>query len=316
MKEKLFALTVSSPEELAGNRSLFREKRKNKCLFVALAISGSQVLVRTFDLPKAPFPDIINNLKFDAVELLSLPVDEIELDFQVLSSTKEKVSGVFACLPKKLLADYLSILDKEKITPVKITAYILAHIDAFLLSHTTNNKRFCLLDFSKRDIIHLAVFNQKQCELLREIPYENLEEARLEVIQSLRSACGKSHAKQFDHIYFSGDLAQSEQLASEIGRDFSSATEHIPFIDIKTALCHESNFFDLNLLSKYSFFLSGRKKILKITNILLWLCFFICLLLTWEIQKTEKLINILKSSYSASDYDYARNLKNQLRSLK
>ena len=214
------------------------------------------------------------------------------------------------------MANYLSILDKEKITPVKITAHILATFDAFFLSRTTNNERFCLLDFSKQEIVHLAVFNQKKCELLREIPYESLEEAKLEIIQSLRSACGKSYAKQFDHIYFSGDLAQSGELASEVGRDFNSAIEHVPLIDIKTALCHEDSFFGLNLLKNYSFFLSGRKKILQLTKFLFVLCVLICLFFNWKIHQTERAIRTLKSSYSAADYDYAKNLKGQLKSPK
>ena len=313
MNKKLFALTVSSPDELKANRSILLEHKRNNSTFVALGLEGPQVLVRPFHLTDVPYKDIKNNLKHEAVELLSLPVDDIEFDFQILNKTGNKTFGVFVCLPKKILQEYLSILDKTKLTAIKITASFLAAIDSFFEQRKINNERFFLLGFSKYHTISLAVFNNKQCELLREIPYGDFEEAKLEVIKSLRSASAKSHIKNIDRVYFYGEVAHKDELAQEIARQSNAAAEDAHFINLKKALCSEKNYFNLNLLRYHSFTIKRREQILMAMNIFLFLYLGICILLGAKIQAQGKLIHNLRSSYTARDYDYARNLERQLK---
>ena len=315
MKKTLLALQASSPEELNACLPNILKNNKSRLRYITLSITGPRVLVRSFDFENLAIKEIKNRLKFEAVELLSLPVEEIEFDFQILNSTREKTSGVFICLPKNLLKSYIHVLDKANLIPIKITAHILAMMDAFFQKHKTNNGRFCLLDFSESNKIKLAVFNNRQYELLREISYENLDEAKVEVMQSLRSACAKSHVKQLDYVYFSGDLTGKEELMTQVEGDFNTKIEREPSLDIGTALCCRNNFFSLNLIRNYFFSLPERKQILAVMDLILFLCLLGCIDLTYKVKQTEILISDLSSSYTPVDLEYAKQLKKQLKSL-
>ena len=317
MKENILPLEASSPEELNAKINVLSKNAKAMAArFVALAVSGPQILVRPFDLANVPLKEVKNRLKFDAVELLSLPAEEIEFDFQILNSTPDKISGVFACSPKKLLRSYLLVLDKARLIPLKATTHILATLDALFQKHKeASNQRLCLLDFSQPNVIKLAVFHHLQCELLREISYETRGEAEMEVMQSLRSACARSSVKQLDHVYFCGEVAGKEELIAQVERDFNIKIEHEPFLDSKTVLCSENNFFSLNVMRNYSLSLSERKQILMVINVILLLCLLGFIGLTLKVKQAEKFISDLKSSYTAADLDYARRLERQLKFL-
>ena len=205
MSETILTFEASSPKELRNLLSSQSQNTHPPSRFATLAVSGPQVLVRLFQFESIPPKEIRKRLFFEAVEFLSLPVSEIELTFQILASHSTRIRGIYTCLPKKLLQDYLSVFHHAKLVPITITAYLATCLNYFLKEPQTGEGRVCFLDFSKEKTIYLAVVSQKKCELLREIPYENWTEAKAEILQSLRSVCAKSPVKQFDRIYITGE---------------------------------------------------------------------------------------------------------------
>ena len=312
VEENILSLEASTPEELKDIITELSKTEKLKSRFVSLAIRGVEVLVNPFNMANTSVKELKNNLMFEAVEFLSLPVDEIEFDFQILHSDKEKISGFYSCMPKKLLQSYLSILYQAKLIPIKITAHILAGVDSFLQKHDDNGKSFCIFDFYRNSTVYLAVFHNKQCHLLREFTYGSLDEAKKEIIQSLRFASSKSSFKKFDCFYFSGDLNRKDGLITQLGKEFNTTIERGDFTDVKDALGSERNFFSLNLVRDYAFSLSQRKQIFIGANLVLFCCLAALLLLSVRMVKANILTNSLKASYESTDYDYAKNLKNQL----
>jgi len=216
--EKSLILTTSSPEDLS--KKISTTKGLEQYNFVSIAIRGNDVHVCPFRLPKIPLKELTQKLEFEAVELLNLPLEEIEIDFQILDSSDETIKGIFICTSRKLLNEYMHVLKATKLAPIKITSHLIASIDAFLVKHSHNVQRYCFLEFSQDQKINLAVFNNCQCELLREITYENLDEAKQEIIQTLRSACANSKAKKYDHIYLTGALEHKEEIVRLIEDTF------------------------------------------------------------------------------------------------
>src|SRR4051812_14301744 len=53
---------------------------------VRVGIAGPRVIVRTVDLPSMPDADLASAIRFQAQELIPIPLDDAVLDFQVLES--------------------------------------------------------------------------------------------------------------------------------------------------------------------------------------------------------------------------------------
>ncbi len=314
METSFIALEASSPEELSAKLAEIPKAEDPTNRFAILAISGPQVLVRPFEFTGVSIKELKNRLQYEAVELLSLPVEEIEFDFQIFISTPEKISGVFVCVPKKLLRDYLGVLDKVKLIPVKVTATILAVIDSFFQQHKIKEERCCLVDFSSQRIINLAVFNSRQCELLREITYENIDEASLEVVRSLRSSCAKSTAKQFERIYFLGDPTNVGKLISEV-EGFTTEVLLDNSEGIPRNFNTENNYFNLNLIRNYTVSSGERRRIMAAVHYVMMISLALSLLLAVIIKINSILINNIRASYTVNEYERAKNLEKQLKSL-
>ena len=174
--EILCALQVSSVDELKAALPSDVVALKSAARFVALSLNSSHILVCPFRFDVAEKKKIKDLLALGAVALLSLPLDAIGLDYQIFESVEGKVKGIFTCFPKEILQEYLSVLDEAGYVPVKIVPTIVAGMDSFLQKNKGQKGRFCLLDFSEADMIRVAVFSNGQCDFLREVPYEDVDE--------------------------------------------------------------------------------------------------------------------------------------------
>lgn len=314
-KEILHAFQVSTPEEL---RDVLPDIRNNggAAHYVSLAVNTSEISVYPFQLDGVEKKEIKNRLIDEAVETLSLPANTIEVNYQVFDSKEDQVRGVYVCFPKKLLQDYLSIVDRSGYIPVKIVPSILAGIDSFLDQYKEEKGRFCLFDFSEAGMIYFAVFSDGHCDFLREVPYESSDEVEHEVIQSLRCACAISSIKKFDHIYFSGSVPGKDQLLTRVKKLFCENVTHGYFTDIEASLRRKDNAFALNLIDKKSFSIKERKVIKQIILGGLTLCLLAILVLAINIFNEGKKIKDLESKNTTSDHNYALDLKKRLKELK
>ena len=305
-------LVVNSPQELADR---FKETPSNNP-FISLVISSPKVLVRTFQFKELPLAELKPRLQSQAVELLSLPFSQIEFDYQILDSNSDKVSGVYISMAHREIREYLGVLDRVKRIPVKMTALILATTEAFCQTHDLPTGRVCLLDLSHPNKIDLAIFLNKQCESLREIPYDTLDEARVEIIQTLRSAVAASSVKEFETIYCAGDWGGKEEIIRQIEKMFHTKIEQGIRIDVTAALAGAKGLFDVNLLKGYSFSLKEREQTLSAATVVLTglLVVFVGLLACCVFNCVQ--IQQIKSSYKAADLDRAKMLEKQLKAIK
>jgi len=315
---KTLNLTVTTPESLEQALHSMPEIEKIKSRLVVLSISEPQVLVRQFELPKLTLRELHNSLRLEAVELLNLGPNEIEIDYQITGSQDDKIKGVFAAAPRKLLKQYLSAATGAGLIPIAMTANILTVLNAVLSEAEAQTESFYLLDFAAKNTIDVAMFYHGNCELVRKISYETMEEAKQEGLQSLRYACGKSSCKQPDKVYFTGDLSNKDELIMELGKEINCEAQNLGPKDTLVDL--SKNYFNVNLIKGYTFPLPLRNKISLALNLAIVISLVITAAMAAKIKKTDSLIKNLKkasdSTIKKADLDHIKVLQEKINALK
>lgn len=312
MKKIIFNLTASSREEL---RAKIAGQPIPPSSYITLAISGPQVLTRTFAVKN--LQDLPEHLQREAVELLSRPADEIIIASQILAQEEQKISGVFVCIPKRLALQYLHILNLNRPVAVKVTTQLLARLDAFIRTHKDAADQFCFFDLSVPQKLSVVVFSGKRCELIREISYETREELKMQMLQSLRNALASAREKRLDHVFFYGDVADQDQLVAEMESklEVEITAQNAALAEEKVSNPDE-DFWKINLVQNYVIPLEVRQKILLGLNAGLTVlgAGFVVLSVLVIMKMAE--IKKLQSSYTQADYTRAVKLGKQLGSLK
>jgi hypothetical protein len=309
----LLALEASSPQELSAHLTEAIRGQGVKPRAAAVSIDEPQVMICPFRLDSGAVRDLEHHLISEAVEIMSLTPDEIVLDFQITSSDQKTVQGLYMCIPKNLFEEYLDVLDRKYCNPVKVTERFLASVDWLYQQGKLQDRRICFLDCVRADAIHVFIGNRGECELLRKIPYGDLDEARKEIIQSLRSASAKSSVKHYDHVYCYGGFDGMENLKSALRGIFHAEIEDLAAVDRKAALIDGRAYFSLNLVRKYNFSPGQLRLIQAGANILIALCVMISALMGLQMIKKNAEVNRVKEYYKNAEYQHAVELRNNLK---
>lgn len=312
MEKNLITLEASSPDELKDVLEKLARKNTRNCLYSALAVSDPQLLLYPFNFKDTSLPNTKKQVSNEIKEIFSIPLSEIEYDFQIFSQEENYISGVCASIPKKRLYQYLRILDKNKLVPLRIIPYSSAIIDYYFHQHKEPNISFAIIDFSKKYMVSIAVFKNDHCELLRQIPYELLHDIIPEIIDSLKNARVLSGIAHLEKIHFAGNLEDKMGIIQDVESAFEAKIERDHSVDVVTALSLEDYYFDINFARRHAFCPSERLQALRVTNLCLALyCLFI-IFLGLEIFYKFKELSDLNSSYTLTNYDYAKNLKKEM----
>ena len=317
MENPILNLQCASLEELDKALATPAEQKFPGGHPAVLSLYGPQILVRQFDLPLLSSREINNALKLEVAEVFSLLPEEIEMDYQILDSSKGKTRGVFMGVPKKLFSDYISRFNKIKITVEKITANTFSRINFFLHENKIKNEYFCIIDFFKEGIVNLVVIDKGVCVLLREIHYENLNDVGEEIMYSLKYAVSKSTFKKFDGAYALGDFLNKGDLISNLEKELNTGIKKYNY-NTNVQLNNNSPdlFFNINLLKKYIFPLKLQKRLFKATNVILFVSVLLFLITAAKTIKQSTAIKRVSSSYNTDDYKSAKTLQNELDLLK
>ncbi len=283
---------------------------------VQLSICDTNAHVRSFRFENIALADIKNQLQTQAVELLGLPLEDIAIDFQILQTTPGHLNGIFLCISKKLLEEYIAVLDSFQYVAGKITAGIIDSLDHFFAAYNVKTQRFCFLDFSVKNLVGVAVFNQSECELIRNIPSDNIAQIKVEIIQSLRSAAAKSHVKKLDKIYISGESDSNHELFNELPKHFETTIECIPIKNHAHTKQNRESFFSLNLTKDFIVPLPLRQSIYRTIHLTFLGSAGLVLFLGCLIIFRQWTIHTTKSAYTTTEYSYALGLKYQVEKAK
>jgi type IV pilus assembly protein PilM len=100
---------------------------------VVLGVSGPRVFVRQADVPAAlNVQDLRSSLRFNAQEMVPIPMEDASFDFSILDQANEKREGeatqriLLVAAHLDLLRDYLTVLKDAGLTPIVMDAAPLA----------------------------------------------------------------------------------------------------------------------------------------------------------------------------------------------
>ncbi len=301
-----------SVKDLEPQIAKLRQDHLVKAHYAALALTGSDVLVFPFNLTNLN-GSIHHHLELEAVELLSLTPKHIVLDYQIFESTKERTHGILICMPKKVMDEYTKVLLKNNLIPTNINSYYLSVINAFILDNADLKGRVCFLDLSAPHRIYCSVFNNKHCEILRDIPYETTDEAKNEIVQTFKSIVAKSATKEFNQIFYWGDIMGLGDLGGVVealtGKKIQQVLELNP---LKSAFS-KKNFLKVNLLRNFSFSLERRVQLLQLTHLVAIVLIFFCIQTGLKIMNAIYKTQSVRASFSPQDYEYAVKLQKQVK---
>lgn len=316
MEKPFLRLEIKTAEQLDKALSAITENDARDANHLAvLNLFGPQVLIRQFDLPRLSNAEIKDAIKLEAAEIFSILPKEIEIDYQIMNQTKDKITGVFAAIPKKTLIDYISRLYKAKLTPVGIIPDIFSRINHFLSENKIADKNFCVIDFYKDSVTNIISVNNGKCEFLREIHDESQDDAEKEIAYSLKFIIGKSRKKQFAGVYILGDVSNKNNLISNLKRDLNIEITHYSS-DPQRNSPQEDLFFNIDFIKSYGFSLPMREKIMYAANFVLFICLVAFFVLSIKLISQGRLIKNLSTSFKISDYNYAKGLQESLQLFK
>ena len=111
------------PEEIKMTALFNEEFRKNDITEnkISLAISGRDVIIRTFEIPLIPREELSNAINFEAKKHLPFKLEELVLDYQLIFDKKTKKNLVLVvAIKQEVINKYLAICDNLKLNVVSI----------------------------------------------------------------------------------------------------------------------------------------------------------------------------------------------------
>jgi hypothetical protein len=267
VSDSVLQLEALSPEALKGQLEAIPKSSKLENKFVVLSVPSKQAIVRNFELPVLSAKELRSALAIQAVEVFSLHPEEIEIDYQVLSNKGAKSRGFFLAMSKSAVKDYYRLVAKSGLIPFVLTSRMLMVINSILTRVPSSAKMSYILSFTGEKGAFLALFNEGECELLRDISYDDTAEAKQEISNSLRYVLGKSAVKHPPELYLCGDIAGKEELITGLENEFNFKAK---LVELSTPGFNDADgYFKLNLFKEYTVSLSSRRKLHYFANIAL-----------------------------------------------
>jgi type IV pilus assembly protein PilM len=107
---------------------------KLKVKNVATSISGYSVIIKKIDLPQMSEAELTDNIQVEAEQYIPFNVEDVNIDFQILGSSAEKLDRMEVMLvaaKKEVIDDYTGLLKKSGLSPQVIDVDFFALENAF-----------------------------------------------------------------------------------------------------------------------------------------------------------------------------------------
>jgi type IV pilus assembly protein PilM len=148
---------------------------------VRISLSGgSSLLIRRIQLPAMTASELKGAIRFEAESHIPFPVDECELDFQILSETPDRKSihVLLVAAKKAFIRERLKLLEAVNVVPELIDVDIFCLINAHEVLGQADDATFGLLNIG-HSASSFAIMHEKRPYFVREIPFgsKNLTQA-------------------------------------------------------------------------------------------------------------------------------------------
>ena len=129
--------TITEVEQVAQTMLRAVKHSGTKCKNVAIAVAGSHVISKIINMPAGLADrDLQTQIEMEADRYIPYPLDEVNLDFQVLGpadSGGEQVNVLIAACRKEIVDDYLAVTQGAGLTPMIIDIETYAMENAYSL---------------------------------------------------------------------------------------------------------------------------------------------------------------------------------------
>lgn len=97
---------------------------------VNISLPESQVFTRVIEMPGLSTRELTSAIKWESEQYIPLPLDQVNMDFTVLSDGKDSATGKMKILlvaaPKALTERYMQIMELAELTPISAETEIIA----------------------------------------------------------------------------------------------------------------------------------------------------------------------------------------------
>ncbi len=153
-------------------KSLLKDVSLNHSRFFA-AVNCPQTAVRHLEVPRMPRAELKDAIKLHAAQYFPFPIEDAQLDFQILNQTggedPGKLSVLAATSPKKTVEDTLKLLAKAGIRPLALVPAPLAMREASLEYTGPGREALAILDVGF-ELTELVILSGKELVFSRSIP--------------------------------------------------------------------------------------------------------------------------------------------------
>ena len=101
-----------------------------KTINVNIALPESHVFTRVIEMPRLSIRELASAIKWEAEQYIPLPLDQVNMDFSILSDEKDTkrttMDILLVAAPKALTERYISILELAELNPISAETEIIA----------------------------------------------------------------------------------------------------------------------------------------------------------------------------------------------
>lgn len=114
---------------------------------VAISIPTSSTYTRTFNLPSLSDDEIEQAINLEAEQYIPLPRDDLYIDYDIISRTKDNIEVSAVGVPKKIIDSYLNLCNILDLEPIMFDSSINAGSRLFEQQQATKDIPAVLMDF-------------------------------------------------------------------------------------------------------------------------------------------------------------------------
>ncbi len=171
----ILPVNSNSPESVTKVLKLIFDQQilTSRRIRISVSGGGSSLLIRRIQLPVMTLADLRGAIRFEAEGHIPFPIDDCQIDFQILNQTPDKKSMnvILAAAKKDFIKERLKQVAALNIAPELIDVDIFCLINAYeVLGQTAGESTFGLLNIGHR-VSSFAIVQDKLPFFVREIPF-------------------------------------------------------------------------------------------------------------------------------------------------
>ncbi len=126
----------------------FFSKKKIKTKDVSIALAGhSSVMVKRIPLPEMSEEELSESIRFEAEQYIPFPIDEVNIDFQILGPRPEagQMDVMIVAAKKDVMNEYITVLKDAGLNPVVVDVAAFALSNMYELNYEIEPNRVVAL---------------------------------------------------------------------------------------------------------------------------------------------------------------------------